>query len=231
MRRGARERGLTLLEVMVSIGILALVGTLIYGAFDGMSRSRRGLGEINDRYHQGRGAIARLSRELQSAFLSAHQPLQLIHAVRQTAFIGKNGTPADRVDFTSFSHRRLGRDAHESDQNELGYFASRDPEADRPKIDLVRREAKYIDLEPDKGGVVQVVAEDIESFELEYLDPQTGEWTDTWDSTQAAGQLNRLPLQVKITLVLNGGPHGQPIAFMTKAPIAMQAPIAFAIPR
>src|SRR4029078_7574343 len=156
----ARSRGLTLLEVLVSIGILALIATLIYGAFDGMARSRAGLSRIQDRYHQGRGSIARMARELQSAFISLPQPTVVGNAVRLTAFIGKNQGSSDRVDFTSFSHKRLGENLHESDQNELSYFMARDPERD-DKFDLVRREQKEIDLEPTKGGVINVICEDV----------------------------------------------------------------------
>ncbi|WP_437335097.1 type II secretion system protein GspJ [Sorangium sp. So ce296] len=224
-RRRRRAGGVTLLEVLVSVAILAIIGTLIYGAFDGMSRSRAGISRISDRYHQGRGAIARISRELQAAFLSRHQPADKNIAVRLTAFTGEDSSPADRVDFTAFAHRRLLRNAHESDQCEIGYFGSRDPERD--KLDLVRREAKFIDLEPTRGGVVNVLAEDIESFNVRYLDPVTGEWVDSWDSTQPAAQFERLPSQVWVTLVLNGGPGGEPIKFETKVPIAMQVPIAF----
>ncbi|WP_437724526.1 type II secretion system protein GspJ [Sorangium sp. So ce861] len=224
-RRRRRSGGVTLLEVIVSVAILAIIGTLIYGAFDGMSRSRTGISRISDRYHQGRGAIARISRELQAAFLSRHQPADKNIAVRLTAFTGEDSSPADRVDFTAFAHRRLLRNAHESDQCEIGYFGSRDPERD--KLDLVRREAKFIDLEPTRGGVVNVLAEDIESFDVRYLDPVTGEWVDSWDSTQPAAQFERLPSQVWVTLVLNGGPGGEPIKFETKVPIALQVPIAF----
>ncbi|WP_437676209.1 type II secretion system protein GspJ [Sorangium sp. So ce131] len=226
-RAGRRRRvaGVTLLEVLVSVGILAIIGTLIYGAFDGMSRSRAGISRMSDRYHQGRAAIARISREIQEAFLSRHQPLDKNIVVRLTAFVGDDASPADRLDFTAFAHRRLLRNAHESDQCEIGYFGSRDPESD--KLDLVRRESKTIDTEPTRGGVVNVLAEDIESFNVEYLDPLTSEWTDTWDSTQPAAQFERLPTQVRVTLVLKGGPGGEPIRFETKVPIAMQVPLAF----
>ena len=64
--------------------------------------------------------------------------------------------------------RRTERDAHESDQAEVGYFVV--PDKDVPgKMDLVRREQTPIDFEPLKGGIVNVVAEDIEQFELRYL--------------------------------------------------------------
>ena len=228
LRRRARSRGLTLLEVLVSIGILALISTLIYGAFDGMARSRAGLTRLDDRYQQGRSALARMSREMQSAFLSMHQPPQQSQQIRITAFVAKDQGTSDRVDFTSFSHRRLGRDVHESDQNELGYFLSRDPDRS-DKYDLVRREQKEIDLEPTKGGTINVICEDVTEFDLSYLDAVSGEWTETWDSTQAAGQFLRLPIQIKIRLVLRGGIGGAPIKLETRVPIPMQSAVSFAI--
>jgi general secretion pathway protein J len=228
--RRARARGLTLIEVLVSIGILALIATLIYGAFDGMSRSRKGITRLGDRYHQGRAAMARITRELQSAFLSRHVPPNRIQPVRLTAFAGQDSSPADRLDFTAFAHRRLLRGTHESDQCEIGYFASRDPEKSG-KLDLVRRESKYIDEEPTKGGVVNVLAEDIEQLNIQYLDPMTSEWADSWDSTQAAGQFERLPSEVRVVLVLKGGPGDQPIKFESKVAIPMQVPLNFAAPR
>jgi general secretion pathway protein J len=229
MRRSAR--GLTLLEVMVAVSILAMVSVLIYGAFDGLSRGKKGLARVNDRYHEGRAAVSRIAMELASAFLSQHQPLTAAQLRRKTLFSASNGSPADRIDFTSFSHRRLMKDAHESDQNEISYFGSPDPSVPG-KTDLARREAPLIDIEPNRGGEVNVLAEDIDLFDVKYLDPTTGQWLETWDTTQGAtGQPNRLPLAVKITLVLKGGPDGKPVPFVTKMPLAMQQPLNFAVPR
>ncbi|MEZ4299089.1 MAG: type II secretion system protein GspJ [Polyangiaceae bacterium] len=229
-RARRRARGVTLLEVLVSLGIIALIATLIYGALDGMSKSRKGLADIGDRYHQGRTALSRITRELQSAYVSAHVPANPALVTRQTIFLGTDQSYEDRIDFTSFSHRRLTRNAHESDQCELSYFTSRDPNG-KGKVDLVRREDPTIDTNPDKDGVVLVVAEDVAEFDLRYYDPVTQQWTDSWDSSQATGQLGRLPLQVKVSLVLNHGPKDEPIRFQTKVPIQMQLPLTFAIPR
>lgn len=230
--RRAAERAMTLLEVLVSVGILAMVGTLIYGALDGMQRSRVGIERVGDRYHQGRQALSRVSRELQSAFLSMHQPLQIATAVRTTVFIGTDSGTSDRLDYTSFSHQRLVRNRHESDQNELSYFMGRDPDV-RDKYDLLRREQREIDLDPTHGGVVNVLCEDVTAFELMYLEPSTDTWLSSWDSSQMAnqGQYGRLPLQVKVTLVLRGGEGERPIKLMTKVALGMQTPLTFGIPR
>lgn len=232
MRRRAAQRGLTLLEVLVSIGILAMIGTLVYGALDGMTRSRQGIERIDDRFHQGRQALARMSRELQSAYLSLHMPLQIANAVSTTVFIGTDSGTSDRIDFTSFSHRRLQRNVHESDQNELSYFMGRDPDRS-DKYDLLRREQKEIDTDPTHGGVVNVLCEDVTAFDVQYLEPSTDTWLDSWDSTQPAnqGQFNHLPLQVRIRLTLRGGEGDKPIKLMTKVALGMQSPLTFALPR
>lgn len=222
------RRGVTLLEILVAIGVLAMVASLVYGALDGMSRARRSLDSSSERFHQGRSALARMSREIQSAFLSLHRPLQQqgIQA-SQTIFSGKDGGRFDRLDFTSFSHRRLGFGSHESDQNELSYFLSPDPSTGNN--DLARRESAYIDMNPDKGGAVLVLAYDAQMLDFQFLDPLTHEWTDNWDS-QGIGQLERLPSQVRVELLLNRPGNGEPLRFLTKVPITLRAPLTFGLP-
>lgn len=231
-----RSHGFTLIEVMIAIAILAMITVLLYGAFSGLARSKEGVSRIASRYHEGRVALRRMTSELQSAYLSNHLPIDLELQVVQTAFIGHRGSPADRIDFNSFAGRRFERDSHKSDQVEVGYFGMEDP-ADSSRYDLVRRVSDRPDLEPDKGGRVEVLATDIDLLDLAYLDPLTGKWLEEWDTTQALEETSRLPLQVRIKLVLNGGRRsaagrGQdPIEFMTKVGIPIQQPLAFAVQR
>jgi general secretion pathway protein J len=224
------RRGMTLLEVLVSLAILAMISLLIYGAFDSMSRGRTGEGERSERARQGREALLRMTRELSESFLSLHNPPVLSLLTRTTVFVGQNSTPFDRVDFTAFAHRRMTRDAKESDQCEVGYFASDDPEVSG-KTDLARREQTPIDLDPLRGGVVNVLAENIEAFDIRYLDPLTGTWGDTWDTTQTYGQFNRLPLELKISLTMKGLPGNDATTFTTKVMQPMLKPLQFGIPQ
>lgn len=221
---------MTLIEVLVSVTILAGIALLIYGAFDSLSRGKKGEEMRVDRAHQGREAIERIAREVQTAFLSMHQPQNPALVTRTTAFIGSRGGTFDRLDFASFAHKRIERDAKESDQCELGFFVVADPDKN-DKMDLVRREQTPIDIYPKKGGIVNVLAEDVESFNLRYLDPVTAQWVEQWDTTQVTGQPMRLPLEVKISLVLKGLPNGQPYAFTTKVFLPMQQPLSFGIPK
>jgi general secretion pathway protein J len=233
--RKRRPSGFTLVELLVAIVILSLISMLIYSAFASMKRSREGIERVDDRYREGRLAMARMIRELQSAYISLHAPINTALLVQKTAFIGSTGTPADRLDFDSFSNRRLDRNSHVSDQCELSYFGSANPEL-QGVTDLARRISTTLDLDPKKGGRVEVLATDIDLFDLQYLDPQTGNWVDTWDTTQSiTGQPARLPVQVRILLVLNGGTRqgesrGQrPIRLLSKVALPIENGLNFAV--
>jgi general secretion pathway protein J len=234
MKRHGPSRGFTLVEMIIAIGVLAMISTLIYASFAGLRNSKEGVSRLGDRVHEGREALRRISRELQGAYISMHRPLDLSIVAVETSFIGQRATPAARVDFNTFAHRRLDRDSRESDQAEIGYFGSRNPK--NPAIvDLVRRIQAPPDAKPTEGGRVDVLATDIDLFDLAYLDAHTGEWLDSWDTTQATGQVGRLPLQVRVTLVLNGGRRkstgrGQgTMRFATKVSIPIFEALTFAI--
>jgi general secretion pathway protein J len=228
-RTVSQSRGMTLFEVIVAIGILAMVAVLIGGVVDSLSRGKTGEGKRAERVREGREAVERIVRDVSSAYLSTHVPLVQAMITGKTAFVGRGSTPFDRVDFTAFAHTRIERDAHESDQAEVGYFVTSDP-AVTGKMDLVRREQTPIDFDPLKGGIISVVAEDVDEFDLRFLDPQTSQWIESWDSTQVSGQPNRLPLAISIRLVLKGVGGGPPYTYATKVFIPIQQPLSFGLP-
>lgn len=228
-------RGFTLVELLVAIVVLSLISLLIYNAFASMKRSREGIERVDDRYREGRLAMTRMVRELQSAYISLHAPINNSLLVQKTAFIGTTGTPADRIDFNSFSNRRMDKNSHVSDQCELSYFGSPNPDVSGV-TDLARRISTQLDLEPKKGGRVDVLATDIDLFDLQYLDPMTGNWVETWDTTSTiTGQPARLPVQMRVLLVLNGGSRqgydrGQgTIRLVTKIALPIDTGLNFAV--
>jgi general secretion pathway protein J len=198
-----------------------------------MRKSKEGLERVQDRYREGRLAMECIRRDLSAAYLSMHLPIDQRLLVQKTLFIGRRGTPTDRVDFNSFSNQRRDRDAHESDQTEVSYFGSPNP-SESGVLDLARRSTTRVDLDPQHGGRVEILATDIDLFQLEYFEPQTGMWNDNWDSTQVTGQPNRLPFQVRVTLVLNAGrrAHSESgrsrIRLITIVDLPIQQPLNFA---
>jgi general secretion pathway protein J len=154
-----------------------------------------------DRYHEIYAGIERIAQELSMAYTSAHRNPNEALRTMITGFVAKEAGGGSRVDFTSFSHRRLYRNAHESDQNELSYFVTNDPKQPSLKV-LARREQRRVDDDFKKGGQSQILIENVRKFELSFFDPLTSDWAATWDSTQTSAQPNRLPTQAKILVTV-----------------------------
>jgi general secretion pathway protein J len=228
MMRRARH-GLTLIEVMVAMTIIAIVSTLLYTGFTQTARNKRRIESEMNRHHEIRMGLERVARELSMAFVSAQiNPSPALQVVL-TAFVGSESGGGSRIDFTSFSHQRLYRDAHESDQNELSYYLTDDPDEAGEDV-LARREQRRIDDDPRDGGQAQILIRDVTGFELSYLDPQTGEWLSTWDTTQAAMQPNRLPSQVFIKITVpNVRGRGPEQTFGTRVTLPLQFALNHAV--
>ena len=203
MTRARRPKlaGMTLIEIMAAMAILAIVASLLYSAFVQTSRNKQRIESELDRYHEICSAIERIAQELSMAYTSAHRNPNEVLRTMISGFVAKETGSSSRVDFTSFSHRRLYRNAHESDQNELSFFVANDPK-DSTKRVLARREQRRVDNDFTKGGQSQILVEDIRKFELSFFDPLTSEWAPTWDTTQTSMQPNRLPMQAKILLTV-----------------------------
>jgi general secretion pathway protein J len=213
--------GLTLIEVMVAVTVLAMISLTIWTATSQTARTRDIVDESQDRLHQVRAAMNMITRDLESAFLSMHRATS--EPTHDTIFIGSDRGDEDHLDFASFTHERRYLNANESDQCEVGYFLADDPQVSGRK-NLVRRESPYLDLEPLEGGQYLVLVEDATIFDLQYFDLAMNEWQDTWDTTEAVGEGSVLPLQVRIRL----GVHdrlGRQVVYGTQTPVPMRTPI------
>ena len=190
------NRGFTLTEVLVGCTILSMIGVLTFGTFQSAVEARDRIEAMTQRYHQLRQGLERMSRELQTAFLSEHRDCDDPQA--KTIFEGKSSSHGMRLNFTSFSHFKFRADANESDQNELSYFIQEDAE-DSSKLNLYRREAARIDADPDEGGHERVLVRNVEDLTFEFYDGKKKEWEDSWDSN-GMDQKGLLPQYVKIAL-------------------------------
>ena len=216
-------RGFTLAETLIAVAILGLIGTLSFGTFIGAVNSQERAQEVSDKYHQVRQAMLRMSREISQAFISEHRFCE--DPRTRTIFKGERASNGMRLDFTSFSHFKMRADANESDQNELSYFIDQDPEDDSIQS-LMRREQSRIDDEPDEGGLIQVLAENVSELNFEFYDPKEDRWEDEWDSEDSELK-GRLPLYVKIELKIPGVDDVDEM-FVTKTRIFVQRSLLIA---
>lgn len=216
------RRGVTLIEVMVALAIFGIIATMSYSAMSTTSRHKLRVEAELDRQHMLAAGLERMARELSMAYVSAHRNVNETLNVMETEFHGQDHGERDRIDFTSFSHVRLYRNAHESDQNEISYFVTQHPD-DSTRMVLARREDNRPDDDPAHGGDVQILIDDVKSFDVEYLEPGTFRWVREWDARSAADHLNVLPLQVKIVVEIpDPRRRGQTIRLGTRATLPIR---------
>ncbi|MEM7138085.1 MAG: prepilin-type N-terminal cleavage/methylation domain-containing protein [Myxococcota bacterium] len=219
------KKGFTLVEIILAMAILALVGTMIYGGFSQTALNKARVESDIDHYQTVHMALERMVREVTMAFVSTHVNPSLDLRTITTAFVGSDGGSEDRLDFTSFSHRRLYRDARESDQNEISYFVTDDPDTPGERV-LARREENRIDEDPTRGGKSQILVRGVEEYNVEYFDPLLSEWVSEWATDDRFKQPNRLPTQVRFRITVKDPSRpGRTQTFGTRATI----PLTFAL--
>ncbi|BDG08985.1 type II secretion system protein GspJ [Anaeromyxobacter paludicola] len=217
------RRGFTLIEVMIAIGISAVIGVMALGSFQRAHAARELTQAQEERFGGARRTLTRMARELSMAYLSEHYDHKRFRE-RPTLFRGKDGGRRDALLFTSFSHQRLVRDAKESDQALLEYTVDSDPE--RPgKLALFRREKVHLDEDPDRGGDKQLVLQNVAGFDAQFWDWKKQEWVNDWVSSSVERQ-GTLPTRVKVRLTLEM-PDGKEENFETQARVAIIRPLDF----
>ena len=225
MRTTRRMRGMTLIEVMISLAVLGMMLVSVWSGFRGTLRGMEMSEEIQTRYSIVRGGISRMESELMMAYLSFNRPSY--ETKHYTMFEGRDGFDADSLTFSSFAHLRIRKDSNESDQTVIQYFVEQDPE-DRSRTHLYRREARRLtgDLPEDleRFWPAYVLIEDVVSFDVKYWENREMEWEDEWRTTAIDMQPDRLPQRVKVTLgVLDT--DGETVYFTFQAVLMMQEKI------
>ena len=222
---GATRRGFTLLEVLIAIAVLGLIGGITYKAFDGANDLKTRVEKAEDRDQMMRSAISRMAREIEMAYLSEHYDHKRFRT-RPTLFRLKDGRREADLIFTSFAHERLHTDAKESDEGVFEYTLGT-AEDGSGFTDVFRRTNPILDEEFERGGVKQVLAEDVMQLSIQVWDPKEREWKDEWDSnsTEQTGNV-LIPQRVKISLTFKDE-AGKEKTLTTQAKIFLGQPLDF----
>lgn len=187
------QSGFTLIEVVVAIGILAVVMTIIYGAFSRSMDVTRETAEVTDRVRQVQIVTERLVDELSAAYWIDE---------KRARFVGTKDTTSsedarlDRLVWSTFAHRRYLGDSPESDVAELTYRV--EPSSETKTGRLMRDELINPLATASWATHSDELADGVSEFRLRYL--SRGEWVDEWDGAQRKG----LPEAVEVTVALVG---------------------------
>jgi type II secretion system protein J len=206
-------KGFTFIEVLVSIGIMVLVMAILYSAYTGNLRAMDIAQDQEISFQTARIVLDMMERDLTSAVASAET--MGFGAAGHIGFLGESdeyeGLPADRLQFTCFSHLAWSDSSPKTDFCEVGYFLEEDEDTGR--LTLFRRDQAMPDEDLEQGGERMVLSEDITGFDVLYTNEE-GDELEEWDS-RSGDLIGRLPLTVKIRLTIKGL-SGKETAFTTK---------------
>ena len=195
------RRGFTLLEVIVAVAITAMIGITIAAAFTSGFRAKELVEAEAEQYRGLRTTLDRMVHEIGAAFVSDRYDQRRYRDQndRPTNFIGTR----EKLLFTSMAHQRLYADAKESDQMVVEYSVrASTKKGAKGQQDLMRRENPnlYGEDKMDRGGVEDVMLEDVKRLEFSYWDSDKKDWVNEWD-TRKLDRKSILPTRVRITLV------------------------------
>ena len=224
-QRSRAEAGFTLIEIVISASILAIMLVLVAASFSVTNTSRKSAELLGDQYHQVRLALDRMSREISMAYLSRNDASGTQRP--RTYFVAEPDDPIAKLSFSSVSHLTIKELAKESDQSIIEYVGEDRDDA----LVLVRREIPRLGMDDEnmeKYARTVPALEHIASLEFEFYDEQNKEWKDDWDTRSADGEIYRLPSKVKIYLTaLLGKKNEKEVVFQTATRIFVRDPLFF----
>lgn len=183
--------GFTLLEILVSIAIFAVVATMIYSSLNAVLSKNEAIKDGGAVYEMAKMTLNRISMDLSAAFVAQYPEYQAPGITDPSdpyrfhgdeAFIG--GSTASEVSFASNEHLGISSDIV-SGLGRITYYAERSGDRDDDTLVLKRSDIPFpYDIDPGqplKADDDPVVCEKVESFRLTYVDEE-GQTHQTWDS-------------------------------------------------
>jgi general secretion pathway protein J len=197
--RGLRSGGFTLLEVLLSMAILAVIMTVIYASFSTAGNNVDQAERRREETDIGRTLMARLSADIANAYVKA--PNTAIQG-KKVEVLGEKSENDRQIRHDSIALPTLTNfprpNTKETELWEVEYFFKEKP--DGSGYILYRREKRDLSKDaPLEGGVEYEITDRVESLLFRYLDG-TNVWKDDgWN------QRTTLPKAVEIVLTLDSG--------------------------
>src|SRR6185312_12717668 len=204
--RCSRVQGaFTLLEVVISMAMMAIILGSAYACFDAGIRSRRMVEPRVEVFQNARVAMALMTADLRDAC-----PLS-----KDFDFLGMTRTlgqmPADNLDFATHNYTPTAE--RQADFCETSYYLNQDPT--NGLLTLFRRRNPLIALDPLSGGSREEIATGLLGARFEYFDGL--DWYDTWGDLNGKKQtsnrdqpnMSGMPEAVRITLYFDSDPQAK----------------------
>ena len=197
MKIHLKKTGFTLVEVLVASTIGSFVALVAVGSLRVIIVSSEMVDENINAAAEVRFAANMIARDLVNFYRDENfENTKFIATVQEL----EDGSSTSYLVFYALGRTKARAAQPEGDIYEVEYFLTKDDETSA----LMRRlwPNPSEDLEP--GGILSVIAEDIEIFDIRYFDGE--EWSDEWPE-----EMRALPQLAEITLVASSEQGAPPM--------------------
>ncbi len=198
VEKQAAERGFTLVEMLVSVTLVAMMAVTLWSVFRiSVSSWSRGTAFIDANQRQ-RSIVDQVKKQIASTY-PIIAPIDLLTGGAVYPIF--TGAP-DSVQFVSLTSLRF---TENPGLTMISYDLVSD---DRGGYSLVEREEQYLGLDPSRETLfdrndetVIPLFENLVSFSFEYLDPGTSERPAEWVKSWNARETGRLPSAISMSMI------------------------------
>jgi type II secretion system protein J len=196
LQKNLRRRAFTLVEIMVSIAIFALIMAAVYSTWIIILKSTQ----------VGQEAAAQVQRQ-RIAIRTIEDSLTCIQSFQASmqyySFIIQNGDQPE-LSFTARLPNHFPRNGRfDSNLRRLTFTVEPDADANSGNDLVLRQNPILMDMDPDEQATPLVLARSVKDFVVECWDTNALDWVQEWDDT------NSIPALVRVTLTLGGNTTAQ----------------------
>lgn len=186
--RSSTEDGFTLLEILVALGIFALIGAASYTLLSSETRSQQRLQAASLHLNYWQKGMLRLSLDMQQI---APRGIREDYGSREPAFIGDSNS-------LTFTHAGWSNPLRRQRSNLQRVHYEVISSAAQPL--LQRSFWSVLDRAPDSVAIRQTLIPGVEAISLRYLALADGDWHEQWPPLNSGTATGDLPRAVEIIL-------------------------------
>jgi len=206
IRHARKRRGFTLVELLVTSGMLAMLASAGFAAFSAGTRSAIKSKRYTRMIAHGQAALRAITKDISSAVAHGDSPLTSLDAQFE-------GRDTDTIDFIVPRVKDILPEEGAGTLCEVGYYIDNDPDTEAQW--LTRREDYTLDDDPLEGGMLAPAGPFVSELNLEFYDGLF--WYDGWTLEE------EFPAAIRIRIVvLDEDEIEEPMFFSTTVSVMAQ---------
>ena len=205
-----RTSAFTLLEIMVSLGLLTVIIIAIYSSWSAILKGSRVAREVASASQRSRIAMRTVQDSLLCACMFQANPSYY-------TFLTDSSDDFSSLSFVARLPKSFPRSGKfgDLDVRRLSFTIENGPDNDKQLV--LRQNPILMEVDKDEQENPLVLAKDVDKFIVEYIDPKTGDYISDWQLT------NQLPREVRIQLALGHTDNGKALeVFVGTVAVAAQ---------